>query len=153
MQYDSFTHFLYSLVSRVGETFRLTKTNWLRLKVARTSGLLSREEKQIIDRIFYAVERKRIIIVEHSLSMENPLSYQEYKMLCHNQPAEYFCQLFNRIIETETLSETELTMLQKVRGSRDLNPEEKQIVKRILYSIKRQRIKLARTSSIASSML
>ncbi|MGK7925592.1 MAG: hypothetical protein AB4290_10160 [Spirulina sp.] len=78
--------------------------------------------------------------------MKNPLSYQEYKMLCHNQPSDYFCQLFSRIIETNSLNETDLEVLQQVREACNLSPEEEQIVKRILYSIKRGRIKLVRTS-------
>ncbi|MEM9542704.1 MAG: hypothetical protein AAGA60_24835 [Cyanobacteria bacterium P01_E01_bin.42] len=147
MQHDQFTYFLYVLVYDIGETSRLASTDWLRLKVARASGLLNEEEKQIIDRILHAVEYKRITIVEHSAPFTKPLSYQSYKMLCNNQPAEYFCQLFNELVETNALSEADLQVLQQAQESSSLNFEEKQIVKRIFYSLKRGRIKLTKNPS------
>lgn len=153
IQHDQFTYFLYFLVYDIGETSRLKLIDWLRLKVARTSGLLNEEEKQIIDRILHAVDYKRISLVEHSFPFAKPLSYQSYKMLCHNQPAEYFCQLFNRLVETNALSETDLQVLQQAQKYCNLNFEEKQIIKRIFYSIKRGRIKLIKTREVSQQNL
>lgn len=148
IQHDQFTYFLYCLAYSIGETSSLTSTNWLRLRVARTSGLLNEEEKQIVDRILHAVTYKRIVLVERAFPIVNPLSYQNYKMLCQDQPAEYFCQLFNRLVETNTLSETDFQILQQAREARELNLEEEQIVNRIFYSVKRGRIKLVATSEL-----
>ncbi|MBP0020457.1 MAG: hypothetical protein J7647_23250 [Cyanobacteria bacterium SBLK] len=153
IQHDQFTYYLYFLVYDIGETSCLKSIDWLRLKVARTSGLLNEEEKQIIDRILHAVEYERIVIVERSTPLAKPLSYQSYKMLCQNQPAEYFCQLFNRLVETNALSETDFQMLQDARESCNLNFEEEQIVKRIFYSIKRGRIKLVKTREVSPQNL
>jgi hypothetical protein len=147
IQHDRFTYFLYCLVHDIGETFSLTSTNWLRLRVARTSGLLNEEETQIVDRILHAVTTKRLAIVKYSFPIVNPLSYQNYKMLCQNQPAEYFCQLFDRIVETNTLSENDFQQLQQAQNSCALNGEEEQIVKRIFYALKRGRIKVVATSA------